>query len=143
MNRERNRKEDENKKSDKVVNFEVVKIYQIKENSFFLLTTKNETYFLVVEKASKLGKYDIDYELIKIRIIKESFQIKKFISDDTLSCLANNKGYLFHNSEKILKISFLDLVEELSEITSYDTKAKFPIIYLGKLNISKKTLQQK
>ena len=138
LNRERNRKEDENKKSDKVVNFEVVKIYQIKENSFFLLTTKNETYFLVVEKASKLGKYDIDYELIKIRIIKESFQIKKFISDDTLSCLANNKGYLFHNSEKILKISFLDLVEELSEITSYDTKAKFPIIYLGKLNISKK-----
>ena len=138
INRNNNKKEDENKKKDKVINFEAVKIYQIKENSFFLLTTKNETYFLVVEKDAKFGKNDIDYEFIKIRIIKESFNIKKFINDDSLSCLINNKGYLFHNSETILKISFLDLVEELSEITSLDTKAKFPIIYLGKLIISKK-----
>ena len=141
MNREKNK--EENKNNDKVVNFEVVNIYQIKENSFFLLTTKNETYFLVVEKASKLDKYDVDYELIKIRIIKESFEIKKFINDDSLSCLINNRGYLFHNFENIIKISFLDLVEELSEITSYDTKAKFPIIYLGKLNISKKNIATK
>ena len=132
-----NKKEEENKTDDKVINFEVTNIHQIKENSFFLLTTKNETFFLVVEKADKLSKYDIDYELIKIRIIKESFEIKKFINDDTLSCLVNNRGYLFHNSDKIIKISSLDLVEELSEITSYDTNAKFPIIYLGKLNIYK------
>ena len=139
MNRERNnKKEDENQGKDKVLNFEAVKVYQIKENSFFLWTTKNETYFLVVEKDVKFGKNDIDYELIKIRIMKESFDIKKFINDDSLSCLINDKGYLFHNSEMTLKISFLDLVEELSEITSYDTKAKFPIIYLGKLLISKK-----
>ena len=138
MNREKNKKEEENKNKDKVINFEIVNIYQIKENSFFLLTTKNETYFLVVEKASKLDKYEVDYELIKIRIIKESFEIKKYINDDSLSCLINNRGYLFHNFEKTIKISFLDLVEELSEITSYDTKAKFPIIYLGKLNITQK-----
>ena len=139
MNREKNsKKEDENKSKDKVINFEAIKIYQIKENSFFLLTTKNETYFLAIEKDNKFTKNDIDYELIKIRIIKESFNIKKFINDDSLSCLINNKGYLFHNFETVLKISFLDLVEELSEITSYDTKAKFPIIYLGKLTISKK-----
>ena len=139
MNREKNnKKEDENKTKDKVINFEAVKIYQIKENSFFLLTTKNETYYLALEKDAKFGKNDIDYELIKIRIIKESFNIKKFINDDSLSCLINSKGYLFHNSETILKISFLDLVEELSEITSYDTKAKFPIIYLGKLIILQK-----
>ena len=137
MNRDRNNKKEEENK-DKVLNFEAVNIYQIKENSFFIWTTKNETYFLVIEKDPKLGKNDIDYELIKIRIIKESFNIKKSISDDSLSCLINDKGYLFHNSETVLKISFLDIVEELSEITSYDTKAKFPIIYLGKLLISKK-----
>ncbi len=138
INREKNKKEDENIIKDKVVNFEVIKTYQIKENSFFLLTTKSETYFLVVENVNKLNKFDVDYELIKIKIIKESFEIKKFINEDSLSSLINNKGYLFHNNEKILKISFLDLVEELSEITSYDTKAKFPIIYLGKLNITQK-----
>ena len=137
MNRDRNNKKEEENK-DKVLNFEAVNIYQIKENSFFIWTTKNETYFLVIEKDPKLGKNDIDYELIKIRIIKESFNIKKSINDDSLSCLINDKGYLFHNSETVLKISFLDIVEELSEITSYDTKAKFPIIYLGKLLISKK-----
>ena len=143
INREKNKKEDENKIKDKVVNFEVIKTYQIKENSFFLLTTKSETYFLVVENVNKLNKFDVDYELIKIKIIKESFEIKKFINEDSLSSLINNKGYLFHNNEKILKISFLDLVEELSEITSYDTKAKFPIIYLGKLIITKKNLETK
>ena len=143
INREKNKKEEENKIKDKVVNFEVIKTYQIKENSFFLLTTKNETYFLVVENVNKLNKFDVDYELIKIKIIKESFEIKKFINEDSLSSLINNKGYLFHNNEKILKISFLDLVEELSEITSYDTKAKFPIIYLGKLIITKKNLETK
>ena len=139
MNREKNnKKEEENKTNDKVINFEAAKIYQIKENAFFLLTTKNETYFLEVEKDNKFGKNDIDYELIKIRIVKSSFNIKKNINDDSFSCLINNKGFLFHNSENILKISFLDIVEELSEVTSYDTKAKFPIIYLGKLIISKK-----
>ena len=144
INREKNnKKEEDNKAKDKVINFEAEKIYQIKDNSFFLLTTKNETYFLVVEKDNKLGKNDIDYELIKIRIIKESFNIKKFINDDSFSCLINNKGYLFHNCETILKISFLDMVEELSEITSYDTKAKFPIIYLGKLIISQKNYKTK
>ena len=143
INREKNKKEEENKIKDKVVNFEVIKTYQIKENSFFLLTTKSETYFLVVENVNKLNKFDVDYELIKIKIIKESFEIKKFINEDSLSSLINNKGYLFHNNEKILKISFLDLVEELSEITSYDTKAKFPIIYLGKLIITKKNLETK
>ena len=137
-NREKNKKEEEDKMKDNVVNFEAQNVYQIKENSFFLLTTKNETYFLVVENIQKLGKEDIDYELIKIRIIKESFEIKKFINDDSLNCLINNQEYLFHNFDKILKISFLDLVEELSEITSYDTKAKFPIIYIGNLVINKK-----
>ena len=137
MNRDKNKKNEE-KPKDNVVNFEAQKIYQIKENSFFILTPKNETYFLVVENISKLKKSDIDYENIKIRIIKESFEIKKFINDDSLSCLIYNQEYLFHNFDKILKISFLDLVEELSEITSYDTKAKFPIIYLGNLAINKK-----
>ena len=140
LNREKNKKNDEKDKiKDNVVNFEAQNIYQIKENSFFILTTKNETYFLVIENIDKLKNDDIDYELIKIRIIKQSFEIKKFINDDSLSCLINNQEYLFHNYDKILKISFLDLVEELSEITSYDTKAKFPIIYLGYLTINKKT----
>ena len=129
MNRERNKKNEE-KVKDNVLNFEAKNVYQIKENSFFILTTKNETYFLVVENVNKLGREQIDYELIKIRIIKESFEIKKFINDDSFSCLINNQEYLFHNYDKILKISFLDLVEELSEITAFDTKAKFPIIYL-------------
>ena len=136
MNREKNKKNEE-KKKDNIVNFEAVKVYQIKENAFFILTTKNETYFLVVEKANYFRKDQIDYELIKIRIIKESFEIKKFINDDSLSCLINNQDYLFHNFDNILKISFLDLVEELSEITSYDTKAKFPIIYIGNIIINK------
>ena len=137
MNREKNKKNEE-KVKDNVVNFEAQKIYQIKDNSFFILTTKNETYFLAVENANKFGREDIDYELIKIRIIKETFQIKKFINDDSLSCLISNQEFLFHNFDKILKISFLDLVEELSEITTYDTKAKFPIIYIGHLTINKK-----
>ena len=140
MNREKTKKNEEVIK-DNVVNFEAKNIYQIKENSFFILTTKNETYFLVVENINKLKKEEIDYELIKIRIIKESFEIKKYISDDSLSCLISNQEYLFHNSDKILKISFLDLVEELSEITSYDTKAKFPIIYIGYLTIIKKNVE--
>ena len=139
MNRDKNKKNEQVVK-DNVVNFEAKNVYQIKENSFFILTTKNETYFLVVENINKIAKEQIDYELIKIRIIKESFEIKKFINDDSLSCLINNQEYLFHNSDKILKISFLDLVEELSEITSYDTKAKFPIIYIGYLTIYKKNL---
>ena len=139
MNRDKNKKNEQVVKEN-VVNFEAKNVYQIKENSFFILTTKNETYFLVVENINKIAKEQIDYELIKIRIIKESFEIKKFINDDSLSCLINNQEYLFHNSDKILKISFLDLVEELSEITSYDTKAKFPIIYIGYLTIYKKNL---
>ena len=137
MNREKNKKNEE-KVKDNVVNFEALNIYQIKENSFFILTPKNETYFLVIENINQIKRDDIDYEKIKIRIIKESFEIKKFINDDSLSCLINNQEYLFHNFDKILKISFLDLVEELSEITSYDTKAKFPIIYIGNLAINKK-----
>ena len=141
MNREREKnKKNEEKEKDNVVNFEAKNVYQIKENSFFIFTTKNETYFLVVENPNKLEKEQIDYELIKIRIIKESFEIKKFINDDSLSCLINNQDYLFHNSDKILKISYLDLVEELSEITTYDTKAKFPIIYIGNLIINKKNI---
>ena len=139
MNREREKnKKNEEKVKDNVVNFEAKNVYQIKENSFFILTTKNETYFLVVENINNLEKDQIDYELIKIRIIKESFEIKKFINDDSLSCLINSQEFLFHNFDKILKISYLDLVEELSEITTYDTKAKFPIIYLGNLTINKK-----
>ena len=141
LNREKNKKNEEKEKNkDKnVVNFEAKNIYQIKEKSFFILTTKNETYFLDIENIDKLKNDDIDYELIKIRIIKQSFEIKKFINDDSLSCLINKQEYLFHNYDKILKISFLDLVEELSEITSYDTKAKFPIIYIGYLTINKKS----
>ena len=140
INREKNKnKKEDDKVKDNIINFEAKNVYQIKANSFFLLTTKNETYFLVVENIEKLGKEDIDYELIKIRIIKESFEIKKFINDDSLSCLNNNYEYLFHNFDKILKISVLDIVEELSEITSYDTKAKFPIIYIGNLAINKKS----
>ncbi len=142
MNRERNKKNEE-KVKDNVLNFEAKNVYQIKENSFFILTTKNETYFLVVENVNKLGREQIDYELIKIRIIKESFEIKKFINDDSFSCLINNQEYLFHNYDKILKISFLDLVEELSEITAFDTKAKFPIIYLGNISIVKKNIATK
>ena len=137
MNREKNKK-NEDKIKDNVVNFEAQNVYQIKENSFFILTTKNETYFLVVENINKLEKDQIDYEIIKIRIIKESFEIKKVIHDDSFNCLINNQEYLFHNFDKILKISFLDLVEELSEITSYDTKAKFPIIFLGNITTNKK-----
>ena len=138
LNKEKSKKEEEDKMKDNVVNFEAQNIYQIKENSFFISTTKDETYFLVVENVDKLTKDKIDYELVKIRIIKESFEIKKFINDDSLSCLINNNEYLFHNFDKIIKISQLDLVEELSEITSYDTKAKFPIIYIGNLVINKK-----
>ena len=139
LNREKNKnKKEDDKTKDNIINFEAKNVYQIKANSFFLLTTKKETYFLVVENIDKLKKEDIDYELIKIRIIKESFEIKKFINDDSLSCLINNYEYLFHNFEKILKISVLDIVEELSEITSYDTKGKFPIIYIGNLFINKK-----
>ena len=139
LNKEKSKnKKEDGKAKDNIINFEAKNVYQIKTNSFFLLTTKNETYFLVVENIDKLGKEDIDYELIKIRIIKESFEIKKFINDDSLSCLINNCEYLFHNFDKILKISSLDIVEELSEITSYDTKAKFPIIYIGNLLINKK-----
>ena len=138
--REKNKnKKKDDKEKDNIINFETKNVYQIKANSFFLLTTKNETYFLVVENIDKLGKEDIDYELIKIRIIKESFEIKKFINDDSLSCLINDYEYLFHNFDKILKISILDIVEELSEITSYDTKGKFPIIYIGSLFINKKS----
>ena len=82
MNREKNKKNEE-KVKDNVVNFEALNIYQIKENSFFILTPKNETYFLVIENINQIKRDDIDYEKIKIRIIKESFEIKKFINDDS------------------------------------------------------------
>ena len=54
MNRDKNKKNEQVVK-DNVVNFEA-KNYQIKENSFFILTTKNETYFLVVENINKIAK---------------------------------------------------------------------------------------
>ena len=62
INREKNKnKKEDDKVKDNIINFEAKNVYQIKANSFFLLTTKNETYFLVVENIEKLGKEDIDY----------------------------------------------------------------------------------
>ena len=140
--RQKEKEKNDKKQVEKsnVENLIVKNIYQIKENCFFLYTTKNVTYFLAIENADKINKVDIDYEIINIKLTNQNFNIKKFFNDDSLSCLFNNeeRQFLFHNYDTQLKVSFLDAVNDLSEQSSYDTKAKFPIIYIGIMNIKKK-----
>ena len=65
------------------------------------------------------------------------FEIGKFFTEETKSCLFSNEEFIFYNINNTVKISFLDSIDELSEISSYVTKIKFPIIYINKLIIKK------
>ena len=127
---------DDNTKEE-FIPFEVKKVYQVKENAFFLLSQENETFFLSVPNITSIYHYTLDYESTRIKIIKQTFQISKFFNDESMRCIFNNQDFVFHNFNQTIKVSFLDSVEELTELSSYNSKAKFPIIYMNKIIIDK------
>ena len=130
-----NRREDENVNDFQY--FEIKKIYQIKENCFYLKSVNEETFFLNVEKLNTIDSLFLNYEDSRIKIIKLMFELEKFFNEDTQSCIFSNEEFIFYNFNNTLKVSFLDSIDELTEISSYITKIKFPIIYINKLIIKK------
>ena len=50
-------------------------------------------------------------------------------TEETKSCLFSNEDFIFYNINNTVKVSFLDSIDELTEISLYVTKIKFPIIY--------------
>ena len=130
-----NRREEENINDFQY--FEIKNIYKIKENCFFLKSVNEETFFLNVEKLNTIDSLILNYEDSRIRIIKLIFELGKFFTEDTQSCIFSKEEFIFYNINNIIKVSFLDSVDELTEISSYTTKVKFPIIYINKLIIKK------
>ena len=130
-----NRTEDEEK--NEFHSFEVKNVYQIKENCFFLRSSNEETFFLCAEKLNSIEPLGLNYEDTRIRIVKQMFELNKFFNEDTKSCIFSNDEFLFYNMNNIIKVCFLDSIEELTEISSYLTQSKFPIIYVNKLFIKK------
>ena len=57
-------------------------------------------------------------------------EIGKFFTEETKSCLFSNEDLIFYNINNTVKVSFLDSINELTEISLYVTKIKFPIIYI-------------
>ena len=130
-----NRREDENINDFQY--FEIKKIYQIKENCFYLKSVNEETFFLNVEKLNTIDSLFLNYEDSRIKIIKLMFELEKFFNEDTQSCIFSNEEFIFYNFNNTLKVSFLDSIDELTDISSYISKIKFPIIYINKLIIKK------
>ena len=130
-----NRREEENVNDFQY--FEIKNIYQIKENCFFLKSINEETFFLNVEKLNTIDSLFLNYESSRIKIIKLMFELGKVFTEDTQSCIFSKEEFIFYNFNNSVKVSFLDSIDELTEISSYTTKVKFPIIYLNKLIIKK------
>ena len=131
----------ENNNNIEYINFTVNKIYKIKSNSFFLLTENFVTYFLTIEKINELNNNNnnLNYNENHIKITKkENFKIEKILKENVFFTLFQNNEFIFHNyfdslNNNIIKISFLDSIEELTEISNFHTKSKFNIIYLNKI----------
>ena len=102
--------------------FEVKDVYPIKENCYFLRSLNEETFFLCVEKLNSIEPLGLNYEDTRIRIVKQMFELSKFFNEDTKSCIFSNEEFVFHNMNNIIKVSFLDSIEELTEISSYVTQ---------------------
>ena len=117
------------------INFEIKKIYKIKENSYYLLSTHNDSFFLNIEKLNNIKNYGINFEECRIRLIKQTFDLNKFFNEDSIITIYNNE-YIFFNTNKIIKLAFLDSVEELTEISNYNTKSQFSIIDLKTIVIN-------
>ena len=130
-----NRVEDED--TNDFQSFEIKEVYPIKENCYFLRSSNEETFFLCAEKLNLIDPLGLNYEDTRIRIVKQMFELSKFFNEDTKSCIFSNDEFVFHNMNNIIKVSFLDSIEELTEISSYVTQMKFPIIYINKILIKK------
>ena len=84
------------------INFEIKKIYKIKENSYYLLSTHNDSFFLNIEKLNNIKNYGINFEECRIRLIKQTFDLNKFFNEDSIITIYNNE-YIFFNINKIIK----------------------------------------
>ena len=127
---------DDNGKEE-FLNFEVDKVYPIKENSFFILSKDKDTFFLSVPLINSIYHYTLDYEVTRIKIIKETFDISKYFNDESMLCFFSNQDFIFHNLNQKIRVSFLDSVEELTELSYLNSKAKFPIIYVNRITLNK------
>ena len=141
LNKNKN-KNNENNNNIEYINFTVNEIYNIKSNSYFLLTENFITYYLTIEKINELNNNNnnINYNENYIKITKkENFKIENILKKNVFFTLFQNNEFIFHNNfnslnnNNIIKISFLDSIEELTEISNFNTKSKFNIIYLNKI----------
>ena len=135
-------KNNENNNNIEYINFTVNEIFNIKSNSYFLLTENFITYYLTIEKINELNNNNnnINYNENYIKITKkENFKIENILKKNVFFTLFQNNEFIFHNNfnslnnNNIIKISFLDSIEELTEISNFHTKSKFNIIYLNKI----------
>ena len=119
-------------------NFEIFQIYRLKETKFYFQSKNNETYIAEIQTlpvSSNTNELCINYEEIRYRIVKHSFNITKIFNIDTQYTLVSNSEFIFYNLNQKIFISFLDSVEELTELSNLNTNYKFKIIHLDKLTI--------
>jgi hypothetical protein len=117
--------------------FSIKNIYQVKDNSFFLQSMENETFFLSVTGINLLLQQSLDYEKTRIRIIKQTFNLEKHFNSESMCCMFHNEDFIVHNVGQTVKVSFVDSVEELTELTSLNSKAKFQIVFIGTVSVNK------
>ncbi len=120
-------------------NFLIKLIYQVKETKFFFLSQNNETYLMEISNLGCDEKEDItlffNYDEIRYRILRHNYSLEKNLSEDSLFTLFSNDELIFFNYNQILKVSFLDSVEELSELCSLKPENKFKIIFHDRIYI--------
>jgi hypothetical protein len=104
----------------------------------------NETYFLDLQylpiksdpySTKKNIDLEYNYEEIRLRLLKHTFHIDKVFNEDSQSLIFSKGEFVFHNLNQTIKVSFLDSVEELTELSSLNTEYKFKIIYINSIQI--------
>jgi WD40 repeat protein len=122
-------------------------VFKVKENKFFILSASKDTYICELTNLPQLNIDEVElcqinmdnfkYEEMRFRIIKHTFRIDQVVHDDSYFSLMSNEELIYHTLNQKLKVSAVDSVEEITEMSSYDTGFKFKIIFIGKIFIQK------